>query len=75
MNDYIPCNLIDIDHKIYFSRIRKNAGIDSTLLGAEIIELEELSVYNYISKIIYPYISASTEQSRWFQAVNMIQGV
>lgn len=74
LNDYIPCGLIDIDNKIYFSDIKKGSGIDSTLIGAEIIELEGLPTKKYIEQYIYPTISASTENHRWFQAVIKIQG-
>jgi carboxyl-terminal processing protease len=74
INDYVPCGLIDIDNKIYFSDVKKNAGLDSTLVGAEIIEIEGLSTRKYIDKNIYPAISASTDEHRWFQAVSKIQG-
>lgn len=74
INDYIPCGLVDIDNKIYFSDVKKDSGIDSTLVGAEIIEIEGLPTKKYIYKNIYPAISASTDEHRWFQAVSKIQG-
>jgi hypothetical protein len=74
INDYIPVGLTDIDNKIFISSIKKNSGIDSTLVGAEIIELEGLPVEKYLEQYIYPTISASTENHRWFQAVIKIQG-
>lgn len=74
INDYIPCGLIDINDKIYFSDVRENSGLDSTLIGAEIIEIEGVPTKKYINEYIYPTISASTDAHRWFQAVTKIQG-
>ncbi|MFV0536600.1 MAG: S41 family peptidase [Dysgonomonas sp.] len=74
INDYVPIGLTDINNKIYISQIRKNAGIDSTLVGGEIIDIEGLPVVKYMEERIYPYISASTDGHRWFQAVGKMQG-
>ncbi|WP_165026691.1 S41 family peptidase [Dysgonomonas sp. ZJ279] len=71
-NDYIPANVTDIDGKIYFTTIRKNAGIDSTLLGAEILEIEDIPVKKYIEQYVYPDISASTDNHRWFQSISKL---
>src|ERR1035437_10049921 len=51
--DYIPMNIVDIDNKLYVASIRKNVGLDSTLLGAEIIEIENMPTRDYVLKQIF----------------------
>lgn len=48
--------------------VKKKAGIDSTLLGAKIIEIEGIPAIKYIEEVYFPTISASTLQHRFFQA-------
>lgn len=71
--DYIPMSIVDIDNKLYVSSIRKNVGLDSTLLGAEIIEIENMPTRDYVLKEIFPNISASTYNHRWYQSSSKIQ--
>jgi C-terminal processing protease CtpA/Prc len=72
--DYIPITLQDFNNKIYITHVRKNANLDSTWVGAELIEIEEIPTIDYLKKNIFPYISASTEQHLWMQSVYKIQG-
>lgn len=72
-NDYTPAGIIEIDKKFYISSIRKNAALDSTLLGAEIIEIENMPTSEYVKKRVLPTISASTESHRWYQAPLKLQ--
>jgi Periplasmic protease len=58
--DYIPCIIIEVDKKFYFTNIKKGIEIDSTFLCAEIIEVEGMPTLEYIETNIFPYVSAST---------------
>jgi len=71
--DYIPISLQDFNKKIFIAHVRKNANLDSTWVGAELIEIEEIPTVDYLKKNIFPYISASTEQHLWMQSVYKIQ--
>lgn len=71
--DYIPMSIVDIENKLYVSSVRKNVGLDSTLLGAEIIEIENMPTREYVMKVIFPNISASTYNHRWYQSSIKIQ--
>jgi len=71
--DYIPISLQDFNKKIYITHVRKTADLDSTWVGAELIEIEGIPTADYLKKNIFPYISASTEQHLWMQAVSKIQ--
>jgi C-terminal processing protease CtpA/Prc len=48
-------------------------GIDSTWLGAELIEIDNIPTIDYLKQNVFPYISASTEQHLWMQAIYKIQ--
>ncbi|WP_372754186.1 S41 family peptidase [Labilibaculum sp.] len=71
--DYIPITLQDFNEKIYITHVRKNVSLDSTWLGAELIEIEAIPTVDYLEKNVFPYISASTEQHLWMQSVYKIQ--
>ncbi|HHH52353.1 MAG TPA: hypothetical protein ENK91_01730, partial [Bacteroidetes bacterium] len=66
--DYIPMSIEDINKKLYITSIRKGIGLDSSYIGAEIIEIDKIPTIEYISNRVFPYIAASTEQHLWMQA-------
>jgi C-terminal processing protease CtpA/Prc len=71
--DYFPCNISDFNKKIYITTVRKNIpGVDTTWLGAEIVEIDGLPAEKYLRDSIFPYVSASTEQHKWMQGVYKI---
>lgn len=65
--DYVPMSLSDFDKRIYITFIRKGIGLDSNLLGAEILSISGISTPQYLEDSIFPYIAASTEQHLWMQ--------
>lgn len=71
--DYIPINLKDFNEKVYITHVRKDANLDSTWIGAELIAIEGISTVDYLKQNVFPYISASTEQNLWMQSVYKIQ--
>jgi carboxyl-terminal processing protease len=71
--DYIPISLRDFDEKIYITAVRKADDLDSTWVGAELIEIEGMPAIDYLKDQVFPYISASTKQHLWMQAVFKIQ--
>ena len=71
--DYIPITLQDINEKIYITSVRKSNDLDSTWVGAELIEIDGMPTIDYLTVHVFPYISASTEQHMWMQAVSRIQ--
>lgn len=75
-NDYIPMMIEEVDKHFYFTSIRKgHTSLDSTAIGAEVIEIEGIPVQDYVIKNYFPKISASTETSRWMMAAyKMMQG-
>lgn len=74
--DYIPCRIQEFKGEFYFTSIKKKAGIDSTLLGAKIIEIEGIPAIRYIEEVYFPYISSSTLEHKFFQATGKIgQGI
>jgi len=70
--DYIPLSIQNINEKLYITSVRKGVGLDSSIVGAEIIEIDGSSMLTYLKKSIFPYISASTMQHRWMQAASSI---
>ena len=70
--DYIPISIQNINKKLYITSVRKGVGLDSSIVGAEIIEINDTSTLTYLNKSIFPYISASTMQHRWMQAASSI---
>ena len=71
--DYIPVSIQEFNKKLYFTSVRKTEGLDSTWVGAELIEIDGMQTVDYLKKNIFPYISASTEQHLWMQSVYKIQ--
>ncbi|HPS71097.1 MAG TPA: S41 family peptidase [Bacteroidales bacterium] len=65
--DYIPITISAFDKQLYITGFSKNSSIDSSFLGAKIIEIEQIPTLQYIDEEVLPYISASTEQSKWMQ--------
>ncbi len=70
--DYIGLTFLDFNKKVYIVNINKNAGIDSTFLGAELIEVEGMPTKKYLEQNIFPFVSASTEQHLWMQGVHKL---
>ena len=70
--DYIPNNIEVFDNKFYFTSIRKIDDADSTLLGAEIIEIESIPTMQYVKEQYFPYISASTYNYRLMKATSQM---
>lgn len=71
--DYVPLSIQDFNEKIYITHVRKNANLDSTWVGAEIIKIDALPTLDYLKKNVFPYISASTKQHLWMQSTYKIQ--
>lgn len=71
--DYIPVTLRDFNKKVYITRVRKKPELDSTWVGAEIIKIKGIPTKDFFEQKIFPYISASTEQHKWMQAIYKIQ--
>lgn len=71
--DYIPILLKDFNKRVYITSIRKIPELDSTWLGAELIEIDNIPTTKYLVTNIFPYISASTEQHLWMQGVSKLQ--
>ncbi len=70
--DYIPITFNDFNKKVYITLVGKIHGLDSTWVGAELIEIEGLPTIQYLETEIFPYISASTEQHLWMQGIHKI---
>ncbi len=67
--DYIPVSLQNFNNKVYITSVRKIPELDSTWVGAEVIEIENIPTLEYLETNIFPYISASTEQHLWMQGM------
>ncbi len=67
--DYIPISFQDFNRKVYITSVRKTGKSDSTWVGAELIEVEGIPTTQYLESRIFPYVSASTDQSLWMQGV------
>jgi carboxyl-terminal processing protease len=67
--DYIPLSLNDFDKKLYITSVRKIPAVDSTWIGAELIEIDGIPTRKYLETKVFPFISASTEQSLWMQGI------
>ena len=72
MRDYFKMNLTDINKKVYAFCVRKSPETDSTWLGAEVIKISGIPTEKFLRDSIFPYVSASTEQSLWMQGVQNI---
>lgn len=68
--DYFPILFKDFNNKVYVASITKKPGLDSTWLGAELIDIEGIPTAQFLKSNIFPYVSASTEQSLWMQGVS-----
>lgn len=71
--DYFPMGITDFNKKIYITHVRKIPETDSTWLGAEIIEIDGIPTAQYLESEIFPFVSASTEQSLWMQGIYDLQ--
>jgi hypothetical protein len=67
--DYFSILLKDFNKKVYITSVRKIPELDSSWIGAELIEIEGVSTAQYLESKIFPYVSASTDQSLWMQGV------
>lgn len=65
--DYFNALFSDYEKKIYIVTINKRSELDSTFLGAEVIEIEGKPTIKYMEENVFPYISSSTEQHLWMQ--------
>ncbi len=70
--DYIPLVFQDFNKRVYICSVRKIPELDSSWLGAELIEIENIPTSHYLETKIFPYISASTEQHLWMQGVRKL---
>lgn len=71
--DYIPVSLQGFNKRVYITAVRKIPELDSTWVGAELIEVENIPTAQYLNIQIFPYISASTEQHLWMQGISKLQ--
>lgn len=67
--DYFPLRFMDFNKKVYITSVRKIPAYDSTWIGSELIEIEGIPTAQYFESEIFPYVSASTDQSLWMQGV------
>jgi hypothetical protein len=67
--DYVPMTLEDFNKKVYITSVRKVPEFDSTWVGSEITEIEDIPTSEYLERKVFPYISASTEQHLWMQSM------
>lgn len=67
--DYIPVTLQNFNKRVYITLVRKIPELDSTWVGAELIEVENIPTAKYLETKIFPYISSSTEQHLWMQGI------
>jgi len=71
--DYISVSLQDFNEKVYITSVRKIPELDSTWVGAELIEVENIPTIQYLETKIFPYIPASTKQHLWMQGIYKLQ--
>ena len=71
--DYTPVSLQDFNKKVYITMVRKVPGLDSTWVGAEVTEVDNIGTTQYLETRVFPYISASTEQHLWMQGIYKLQ--
>lgn len=67
--DYFSALFVVVNKKVYMVNIRKDAGVDSTWLGAELIKINDIPTHKYLTDSVFPYISASTSKHRFMQAI------
>jgi len=56
--DYTPVSLQDFNKKVYITMVRKVPGLDSTWVGAEVTEVDNIGTTQYLETRVFPYISA-----------------
>lgn len=71
--DYIPANVKLFEDGFYFTAIRKNNGLDSTLLGSKIEEIYGIPIEQYIKDSIFPYVSHSTNVDLYKKSELLLQ--
>lgn len=69
--DYTPISLTNINNKVYITGYRDNIK-DELKLGAEITEVNDIPIKQYMKEYIFPFMAASTEQSLWANGVSKI---
>ena len=67
--DYLPLTFRDFNQRVYIVSVRDIPGQDSTWIGSELTAIEGIPVKQYLEKNIFPFISASTVQHLWMQAM------
>lgn len=70
--DYIPLSIDVFNHQLFITSINKNSKLDTTFLGAQIISIDQIPTLQYINENVMPYISASTDQSRWMKVPTVL---
>lgn len=65
LQDYIPLYTKAFDNKVYITSVRKAPGLDSTWIGAEVIEIDNTPTLKYLEENIFPYIASSTKEFLW----------
>ena len=69
----IPAGIGTWDGRYYFTSVKKNAGMDRELLGAEIISIDGVPAVEYVRENYFPYIAESTEARRRIKAAVAMQ--
>lgn len=70
--DFAPLMVEQINGRYYLSQVWESAQLDSTALGAEIVEIEGCPTRQYIEKHYFPYIAAGSKAEKLRVAANEI---
>ena len=70
--DYIGATFIGFGKDIFLVNYRKGIGLDTSYLGAKLLQIKNIPIEEYLNKYIFPFISASTEQSKRMQGISKI---
>ena len=73
-NDYIPMIFKEYNNGIYLVSIRKGSCLDSTYIGAKLLEIESSPVMEWMEKNVYSSIAASNDKIKQRIAVLKIHG-
>ena len=65
---YVPFRMVMIDQKPYVTRVLKGLS-DTVPIGSELLMVKEQPVRQYLDTEVVPYISASTQQQKWDNAL------
>lgn len=65
---YVPFSLVMIDQKPYVTRVLKGLS-EGVPIGSELLTVKGQPVRQYLDNEVLPYISASTEQQKWNDAL------